>query len=53
LVRRIPIVVTAPGPYAQEWDGRDDTGRPAASGVYFVQLQGPGAIDRLRVVLLK
>ena len=53
LVRRIELTVAAPGHYAQDWDGKDDSERPAASGVYFVQLAGAGSIDRLRLVLLK
>ena len=53
LVRQIRVNVAAPGNYEQDWDGKDDAGRPAASGVYFVQLAGSGSADRLRLVLLK
>jgi len=36
------------------WDGRDDTGRSLASGVYLVRLQGPsGDQARQRIVLTK
>ncbi len=37
-----------------QWDGRDDTGRSVASGVYLVRLQGPSGDEATqRVVLTK
>jgi len=30
------------GSYAAAWDGRDEYGRPAGSGVYFCRLQAGG-----------
>jgi 3',5'-cyclic AMP phosphodiesterase CpdA len=35
------------------WDGNDDTGRPAASGVYFICLKGGSFTESARVVLLR
>ncbi len=32
------------------WDGRDDAGRPAAPGVYFIRFAAAGARDAIRVV---
>jgi flagellar hook assembly protein FlgD len=40
-------------PYSVTWDGRDDNGSSAASGVYFYQLVVPGNIDTKKMVLLK
>lgn len=53
LVRRLVDAAAAPGFYAATWDGRDQSGVPAASGVYYVCLQvGPLAASR-RLVLLR
>lgn len=41
------------GDHAVEWDGLDDQGRRAASGVYFVRMQADGVEQGLRAVLLK
>ena len=41
------------GRHAVVWDGRDDTGGMAASGVYFVKLQTEGGNDTRRVMLVK
>jgi len=35
------------------WDGRDDSGRVLAAGVYFVRLQHAGVVAGRRVVLLR
>ncbi len=35
------------------WDGRDDAGRPVASGAYFVGLEAPGVSERRKIALLK
>jgi hypothetical protein len=43
----------AAGEHAVAWDGRDDTGRAAASGVYVVRLDAGGAHSAGRVVLAK
>lgn len=40
------------GPYCVEWDGFDDAGLPAASGIYFYYLRsGKGIISRKMVLL--
>ena len=31
----------APGNYRVHWDGRDDTGRAIAAGIYYMRLQTP------------
>ena len=41
------------GRHAITWDGRDDAGHPASSGVYYVRLRAGGSTDARRVVLLK
>ncbi|MEW6754531.1 MAG: DUF362 domain-containing protein [Candidatus Latescibacterota bacterium] len=46
------------GPYAAgahqvTWDGRGDDGRPAASGVYLVQLRAGSAVQVRRIALLR
>ena len=43
----------AAGRYAVPWNGRDDRGRPVASGVYFCRLDAPGLRAVRRMVLLK
>ncbi len=37
-VRLLARSAFGPGPHALSWDGRDEAGRPAGSGVYFVKL---------------
>lgn len=41
------------GAHDVEWDGRDSAGRPAASGLYFVRLQGEGQVDTAKLLLAK
>lgn len=54
LVRRI-VGTTAPGGGfgSVTWDGRDERGRPAVDGVYFIQLDGPGIDDARQLILLR
>ncbi len=42
-----------PGTYVAYWDGRDDAGRPAASGIYFARLEVGDAKVARKLVLLK
>lgn len=39
--------------YEVTWDGRDDTGRVVASGVYLYQLVAPGCAETKKMVLLR
>jgi flagellar hook assembly protein FlgD len=54
--RVVRSVVTGPqaaGPGAWVWDGRDDAGRPAASGVYYVRLTAGGKVLTQKATLVK
>jgi len=43
--RRVRVILAGggSGPVRAEWDGRDDRGRPLASGVYFIRQDAAGA----------
>lgn len=43
----------APGRHSVVWDGRDDLGREAASGVYFYRLDANGARAMKRLLVLR
>jgi hypothetical protein len=53
LVRTLVDADLAAGDYRAEWYGRDDEGREAASGVYFVRIEAKGFADGRKIVLLK
>jgi hypothetical protein len=53
LVRSLVHETRAAGQHAVRWDGRDDSGREVASGVYFYELRADRQISRKRMVLLK
>jgi hypothetical protein len=53
LVRTLESGVREAGHYSVVWDGIDDTGLSVASGVYLVQLQSAGALDRRKLMLVK
>jgi len=42
---------SAPGKYAFSWDGRDDSGKPLSSGLYFLKPEGTSAL--FRIVLIR
>jgi hypothetical protein len=41
------------GLHARTWDGRDDRGRPVASGTYFMKVEADGFTDRQKLTLLR
>jgi len=54
--RRVRILVNedrSAGGYREMWDGLDDDGRPAASGVYFYRLTAPGINAAHKMVLVR
>ena len=58
LVRRLDLGHRLAGYYtnrgkAAHWDGRNESGEPVASGVYFYQLATPSFRDLRRMVILK
>lgn len=52
-IRRLMDDVLSPGAYQVSWDGRDQTGRPTASGVYFCALSASGTTLVRKMVFLK
>jgi flagellar hook capping protein FlgD len=52
-VRQLFVANVGPGARSIVWDGRDDIGREAASGVYFVHLTAGKAVSRVRLTLLR
>jgi len=54
MVRRLVDDDSAPaGSYEVQWDGRDDSGRSVATGVYFYQIQAGSHRETKRMVLVK
>jgi flagellar hook assembly protein FlgD len=51
-VRTLVNRVMPEGDHEAVWDGRNDTGRRAAPGVYLYRFQGGGAVETQRVVML-
>jgi hypothetical protein len=54
--RRVKTLVsepTFPGVYTVQWDGIDETGARAASGVYFVRMTAGSFGETRKLVLLK
>jgi flagellar hook assembly protein FlgD len=41
------------GVHTVRWDGRDDSGTPARSGIYFVEARSGRARQTRRIVLLQ
>jgi hypothetical protein len=35
------------------WDGKNESGRPVASGVYFYQMKAPGITSNKRMMLVR
>jgi hypothetical protein len=53
LVRQLQHGRLLAGPHAIEWNGRDDGGRRAPAGVYFVRFSSPGRRMESKVVKLQ
>jgi len=53
LVRTLLTGPRDPGRHEARWDGRDESGRPVAPGVYFVRLSVDGATYHRRVLLVR
>ena len=58
LVRTLDMGLKAAGPYmtrsrAAYWDGKNESGEPVASGIYFYTLQAPEFSSTRRMVILK
>jgi hypothetical protein len=53
LVRVLDNIERGPGEWAAAWDGLDEHGREAASGVYFIDLSTPEDRMSRRAVLLR
>ena len=54
--RRVRALVDEPqaaGTYRVQWDGRNDAGRAAASGIYFCRLEAAGATRTKKMVLVR
>jgi flagellar hook assembly protein FlgD len=45
--------VLAAGPHEFRWDGRNEYGRTASSGVYFVRLSAGSAVEHGKLVLIR
>lgn len=52
-IRRLAAGPRAGGRHALTWDGRDDDGRDAASGVYFARLRSGQTVDIRKLVLVR
>ncbi|HET7559096.1 MAG TPA: FlgD immunoglobulin-like domain containing protein, partial [Limnochordia bacterium] len=52
-IRHLSAAVLPGGAQDLLWDGRDDSGRTVANGLYFVRLSTPVASRTLRVVVLR
>ena len=53
LVRRLVDGHVAAGAHDVVWDGRDDAGREAASGVYFHRLSSGGVVKSGKMILAR
>ena len=54
--RRVRTLLDGPvvaGPHTALWDGRDDAGRPVASGIYVAWLRAPGRDHERKMLLLR
>ena len=52
-VRRVVDKDQEPGVYSATWDGRDEAGREASSGVYFYRLEASGKSQTRKMVKVR
>ena len=52
-VRALVDRTEAAGSHRVTWDGRDDGGRPVASGVYVLQLRAGSSVQARKIALLR
>ncbi len=53
VVRTLVAGCSSPGEHLAVWDARDDQGRPAARGIYFVRLESQDCQETRKVVLTR
>lgn len=53
MVRELVKENRQPNRYVEEWDGKDNTGRSLAAGMYFCRLQLPGWSDVKKIALAR
>jgi hypothetical protein len=53
LVRRIALERQDLGPHVTRWDGRNDSGQPVSSGVYFCRIGAGGSAASRRMILMR
>ncbi len=53
LVRTLVDGDLAAGVHRPTWDGTDEAGRPAASGAYLARLEAGGAVESVKLVLVR
>jgi hypothetical protein len=53
LIRRLTDEVMSAGDHTAVWNGIDDAGRPAASGIYFVRMIAGNYSETKKIVMLK
>jgi hypothetical protein len=51
--RRLVAETRAAGRHSVRWDGRDDAGRPLASGLYFCRLEAPDQRATSKIAMIK
>jgi WD40 repeat protein len=52
-VRTLTDGILEPGRYALTWDGRDESLRDLASGMYFIRMDAPGFVKTQKVTMLR
>jgi len=53
LLRGLVNEVVPAGAHSVQWNGRDDAGNAAGSGVYFYRLEANGKSEARKMVILK